>query len=175
MTKIKSDLKETICILPPGSWESSYSQLGGGGRGEGLGKVDIEKKIEQVTKIKSDQRLKFSSPQQTMVKPIHACQIVCIDVSSHISFETNMPSKAKRRTCKADTVNENGSFILTIYVKTVSLYDLKLVCKRIFGKHLVSRTKKYTFFQRAISADLEILLLHSIQWKVSAKFSLTLI
>ena len=65
--------KETICIVPPGSWESSYSQLGGGGwggggggGGEGLGKVDIEKKIEQVTKIKSDQRLKFSSPQQTM-------------------------------------------------------------------------------------------------------------
>ena len=63
--------KETTCIVPPGSWESSNSQLGGGGgrgRGEGLGKVDIENKIEQVTKIKSDQRLKFSSPQQTMIE-----------------------------------------------------------------------------------------------------------
>ena len=46
-------LKETTCIVPPGSEKvSSYSQPGGG-RGE----------IEHVTKIKSDQRLKFSSPQ----------------------------------------------------------------------------------------------------------------
>ena len=30
--------------------------------------MDIEKKIEKVTKIKSDQRLKSSSPQQTMLE-----------------------------------------------------------------------------------------------------------
>ena len=40
--------KETTCIIPPGSWESSYSQLGGGGGGgEGLGKVDIEKRLNR--------------------------------------------------------------------------------------------------------------------------------
>ena len=62
---------------------SPFLQLGGRGtgrgtgrgrgreRGEGLGKVDNEKKIEQVTKIKSDQRLKFSSPQQTMLQQIN--------------------------------------------------------------------------------------------------------
>ena len=67
---------------------------------------------------------------------------MCIVVGSHMSFETNKPSNAKGRTCEADTVNEKGSFVLAIYVKTVSLYDLKLVCKRIFEKHLVTRTKK---------------------------------
>ena len=68
---IRIVLKETTCVVPPGfshclshlRWASSYSQPGRGGGGGGGGKLDIEKKIEQVTKIKSDQRLKFSSPQ----------------------------------------------------------------------------------------------------------------
>ena len=39
---------ETTCIVPLGSWESSYKSAGGGGGGgEGLGKVDIEKRLNR--------------------------------------------------------------------------------------------------------------------------------
>ena len=54
-------LKKTTCIVPRvlSLKVGKFIQSAGGGGG----KVDIEKKTEQVTKIKSDQRFKFSSPQ----------------------------------------------------------------------------------------------------------------
>ena len=39
-------LKETSCIIPLGSWESSYKSAGGGGGG----KVDIEKRLNRCQK-----------------------------------------------------------------------------------------------------------------------------
>ena len=73
-----------------------------------------------------------------------------------------------RRTCKVDRMGENSSFIFTGYVKTVPVYDFKLVWvsstsdfQIIFITRFTNKSKITMFYSQNRLDDLEISLIHS--------------
>ena len=71
-------------------------------------------------------------------------------------------------------MGENSSFIFACYIKTVPLYDFKLVCvvlhpsSKNFSKECTNESK-IAMLHRVVLIELEISLIHSM--KVSDEFS----